>query len=364
MEGYKVSDFLKNLSYMQGAGSPGGASGFDVNDFVSPDMDRSFALRRGAGNQDRIEAISKRLEEIAKEKKALDTEKSMAEYKYLYDADPSAYMGLMHNRKTAEQTEQIRKGSEEATRQSNLQNAYKAVNDGFMNAQYDLASAQNAYREAMASGNPEAADRAHIALNRAQAMYNKYARENEQLRNKVMQAFGLAQETPANAQEGASGAENASGEDIAHQEAMKGLRDFQDALGEIGVLANKVKPDNMPISKAEKAKRVKQWNDDVTRLQGIIDNSKVNATQKADAQKQLDSLKEQVRNYAKPASKGGQDPTKTKEDYERAVAGKTPGQISLNGSAWLKAAKVAGANIPGIDQRIKDALAIEGAKLK
>ena len=361
MDGYRVSDFLKNLSYMQGAGYPGGASGFDVNDFVSPDMDRSFVLRRGAGNQDRIEAISKRLEEIAREKKALDTEKSMAEYKYLYDADPSAYMGLMHNRKTAEQTEQIRKGSEEATRQSNLQSAYKANNDGLMVAQYDLASAQNAYREAMASGDPEAAERAHVALNRAQAMYNKYARENEQLRNKVMQAFGLAQETPANAQEGASGASMAQEGDIAHQEAMKGLNAFQDALGAIKVLGGRIKVDNMPKDKVQKARLVKEWGDEISRLQQVIGTSNVNSQQKAEAQAQLDQLSEQVRNFSKPASKGGQVVKTTKEDYERAVAGKTPGQISLKGSKWLKAAKASGANIPGIDQRIKDALAIEAS---
>lgn len=364
MDGYKVSDFLKNLSYMQGNGSPGGASGFDVDDFISPDMDRSFALRRGAGNQGRIEEISRRLEEIAKEKKAIDTEKAMAEYKYLYDADPSAYMGLMHNRKTAEQTEQIRKGSEEATKLSNLQSAYKANNDGLMVAQYDLAAAQNEYREAEASGNPGQLQNAKVKRDRAQAMYNKYANENEILRNKVMQAFGLAQEAPAVAQEVASGAENASGEDIAHQEAMKGLNAFQDALGEIEVLSGRIKPDNVAKPGQVKEKEVKKWREEIARLQKVISSSNVGKQQKTDAQVQLDQLSDKLRGYAKPASKGGQVVKLTREDYERAVAGKTPGQISLKGSAWLKAAKAAGANIPGIDQRIKDALVIESSMRK
>ena len=364
MEGYKVSDFLKNLSYMQGNGSPGGASGFDVDDFISPDMDRSFALRRGAGNQGRIEEISRRLDEIAKEKKAIDTEKAMAEYKYLYDADPSAYMGLMHNRKTAEQTEQIRKGSEEATRQSNLQSAYKANNDGLLAARYSLADAENAYRQAVASGNPEAAEAAKVKLDRERAMYSKYARENEVLRNKVMQAFGIAQEAPAAAQEGASGAENASQGDIAHQEAMKGLKAFQDALGAIKVLAGRIKVDNMPKDRNLKAKQVKEWGDEIARLQQVVNGANVGTQQKSDAIAALDQLSEQVRSFSKPASKGGQAVKQTKADYERAVAGKTAGQISLKGSRWLKAAKASGANIPGIDQRIKDALALEGAMKK
>jgi hypothetical protein len=364
MDGYRVSDFLKNLSYMQGNGSPGGASGFDVDDFLQPDMDRSFALRRGAGNQGRIEEISRRLDEIAKEKKAIDTEKAMAEYKYLYDADPSAYMGLMHNRKTAEQTEQIRKGSEEATRQSNLQSAYKANNDGLLAARYSLADAENAYRQAIASGNLDAAESAKVKLDRERAMYNKYAKENEILRNKVMQAFGIAQEAPAVAQEGASGAENASQEDIAHQEAMNGLNAFQDALGEIEVLSGRIKPDNVAKAGQVKENEVKKWREDIARLQKVISSSSVGKQQKTDAQVQLDQLSDKLRGYSKPASKGGQAVKLTKEDYERAVAGKTPGQISLKGSAWLKAAKAAGANIPGIDQRIKDALAIESSMRK
>lgn len=353
MEGYKVSDFLKNLSYMQGNGSPGGASGFDVDDFLPPDMDRSFALRRGAGNQGRIEEISRRLEEIAKEKKAIDTEKAMAEYKYLYDADPSAYMGLMHNRKTAEQTEQIRKGSEEATRQSNLQSAYKANNDGLLVAQYDLAAAQNEYREAEASGNPGRLQEAKVKRDRAQAMYNRYAQENEVLRNKVMQAFGLAQEAPAVAQEGASGAENASGEDIAHQEAMKGLKAFQDALGAIKVLSGRIKVDNMPKDRNLKAKQVKEWGDEIARLQQVVNGANVGTQQKSDAIAALDQLSEQVRGFSKPASKGGQAVKTTKEDYQKKIDGLNFLQLRKLGYNFLMAAKKAGATHPRLDDAIQ-----------
>lgn len=361
MDGYRVSDFLKNLSYMQGNGSPGGASGFSVDDFISPDMDRSFALRRGAGNQGRIEEISRRLDEIAKEKKAMDTEKAMAEYKYLYDADPSAYMGLMHNRKTAEQAEQIRKGSEEATKQSNLQSAYKANNDGLLAARYSLADAENAYRQAIASGNPEAAEDAKVKLDRERAMYSRYARENEILRNKVMQAFGLAQEAPAVEQEGASGAEKVSGEDIAHQEAMKGLKAFQDALGDIKVLSGRIKVDNMPKDRNLKAKQVKEWGDEIARLQQVVNGANVGTQQKSDAIAALDQLSEQVRNFSKPASKGGQVVKTTREDYQKALDGMlTAAQLVKKGYKWLKAAKDMGATHPKLDFAI-ERLAGKGA---
>ena len=343
MDGYTAQDFLRNLSYMKGEGNPGGTSGFSVDDFVAPDI---LSPRR-PDNSARIEAITRRLAEIREEKKALDPEREMAEYKYLYEADPSAYMNLMHNRKTAEQTEQIRKGSEEATRQANLQSAYKENSNSLMVARYDLSDAENAYREAMNSGDPERAEREFLKLKRARANYDKLAKENGVIRERVMKAFGLTGETQ---EKPAQEAPEATPEDNSHAESVKNLKDYQGALAEISVLANKVKTDNMSISKAEKAKRVKDLNDRVDALQATIDNAKVGTAQKAEAQKQLDSLKEQVRTFSKPSAKGGQGTKVTKEDYQKALDGMlTAAQLLKKGYPWLKAAKDSGATHPKLD---------------
>lgn len=329
--------------------APGGTSGFSVDDFVAPDI---LSPRR-PDNSAKIEQITRRLAEIREEKKALDPEREMAEYKYLYEADPSSYMNLMHNRKTAEQTEQIRKGSEEATRQANLQSAYKENSNGLMVARYDLSEAENAYREAQASGDPERAEKAYISLKRARANYDKLAKENGVLRERVMKAFGLSQEAPERQPQEAP---EATPEDSAHAESVKNLRDYQGALAEIGVLANKVKTDNMSVSKAEKAKSVKQWNDDVDRLQGIIDNAKVGTAQKAEAQKQLDSLKEQVRTFSKPSAKGGQGTKKTVEDYQAVLnSNPTTSMLVALGYNYLVNAKKAGATHPKLDLAISKA---------
>lgn len=356
MDGYTAQDFLRNLSYMKGEGNPGGTSGFSVDDFVAPDI---LSPRR-PDNSAKIEQITRRLAEIREEKKALDPEREMAEYKYLYEADPSAYMNLMHNRKTAEQTEQIRKGSEEATRQANLQSAYKENSNGLMVARYDLSEAENAYREAQASGDPERAEKAYISLKRARANYDKLAKENGVLRERVMKAFGLSHESPEKQPQEAP---EATPEDSAHAESVKNLRDYQGALAEISVLANKVKTDNMPVSKAEKAKSVKELNDKVDALQATIDNAKVGTAQKAEAQKQLDSLKEQVRTFSKPSAKGGQGVNKTVEDYQKVISGMTnPYMMAKYGTAWIKAAQAAGAQPSGFT--FDAALAIAGRQGK
>lgn len=338
----------------------GGTSGFSVDDFVAPDI---LSPRR-PDNSAKIEQITRRLAEIREEKKALDPEREMAEYKYLYEADPSSYMNLMHNRKTAEQTEQIRKGSEEATRQANLQSAYKENSNSLMVARYDLSDAENAYREAMNSGDPERAEREYLKLKRAKANYDKLAKENGVIRERVMKAFGLTGEQQGEP----SGAidndrKEADDGDRIHGEAMEGLRDFQGALGEISVLANKVKTDNMPVSKAEKAKRVKELNEKVDALQATIDNAKVGTAQKAEAQKQLDSLKEQVRTFSKPSAKGGQGVNKTVEDYQKVISGMTnPYMMAKYGTAWIKAAQAAGAQPSGFT--FDEALAIAGRQGK
>jgi hypothetical protein len=350
MDGYTAQDFLRNLSYMKGEGNPGGTSGFSVDDFVAPDI---LSPRR-PDNSAKIEQITRRLAEIREEKAALDPEREMAEYKYLYEGDPSSYMNLMHNRKTAEQTEQIRKGSEEATRQANLQSAYKENSNGLMVARYDLSEAENAYREAQASGDPERAEKAYISLKRARANYDKLAKENGVLRERVMKAFGLSQENPEKQPQEAP---EATPEDSAHGEAMKNLRDYQGALAEISVLANKVKTDNMPVSKAEKAKRVKELTDKVNSLQATIDTAKVGTAQKAEAQKQLDSLREQVRTFSKPSAKGGQGTKKTVEDYQAVLdSNPTTSMLVALGYNYLVNAKKAGAKNPNLDKAISKAM--------
>lgn len=318
--------------------SQGGTSGFSVDDFVAPDI---LSPRR-PDNSAKIEQITRRLAEIREEKKALDPEREMAEYKYLYEADPSSYMNLMHNRKTAEQTEQIRKGSEEATRQANLQSAYKENSNGLMVAQYDLAEARNQLQAAYADGSdPNAIARARNAYNRAEANYNRLARENEVLRGRVMKSLGMAEEKPAEAPEAQQGA------DEEHLKAVSGANAYQEAKGILDTMQN-IAPDNMNVSKAEKKRALDEMNAKLARAKELYNSGKFGPQAKAEMVKLIEATEEKIRNYGKPVGKGGQGTDKTKEDYQKALDGMTNAYMAATkGEAWLKSAKASGAQPKG-----------------
>ena len=349
MDGYTAQDFLRNLSYMKGEGNPGGTSGFSVDDFVAPDI---LSPRR-PDNSARIEAITRRLAEIREEKKALDPEREMAEYKYLYEADPSAYMNLMHNRKTAEQTEQIRKGSEEATRQANLQSAYKENSNGLMVAQYDLAEARNQLQAAYADGSdPNAISRARNAYNRAEANYNRLAKENEVLRGRVMKSLGMSEEKPGEAPEAPQGA------DEEHLKAVSGANAYQEAKGILDTMQN-FAPDNMNVSKAEKKRAIDDMNAKLARAKELYSSGKFGPQAKAEMEKLIAATEEKIRNYGKPVGKGGQGVKKTVEDYQKVISGMSnPYMMAKYGTAWIKAAQASGAQPSGFT--FDEALAIAG----
>jgi hypothetical protein len=316
----------------------GGTSGFSVDDFVAPDI---LSPRR-PDNSARIEQITRRLAEIREEKKALDPEREMAEYKYLYEADPSAYMNLMHNRKTAEQTEQIRKGSEEATRQANLQSAYKENSNGLMVAQYDLAEARNQLQAAYADGSdPNAIARARNAYNRAEANYNRLARENEVLRGRVMKSLGMAEEKPVEAPEAQQGA------DEEHLKAVSGANAYQEAKGILDTM-QEIKADNMNISKAEKKRNIDEMTAKLARARELYNSGKFGPQAKAEMDKLISAAEEKIRNYGKPVGKGGQGVNKTVEDYQKALDGMTNSiQAARMGKAWLDNAEKSGAKPKG-----------------
>ena len=333
----------------------GGTSGFSVDDFVAPDI---LSPRR-PDNSAKIEQITRRLAEIREEKKALDTEKEMAEYKYLYEADPSSYMNLMHNRKTSEQTEQIRKGSEEATRQANLQSAYKENSNGLMVAQYDLAEARNQLQAAYADGtDPNAIARARNAFNRAQANYNKLAKENEVLRGRVMKSLGMVEEKPGEAPEAPQEA------DEEHLKAISGANAYQEAKGILDTMQD-IKADNMNVSKAEKKQKLEKMYADLERAKALYDSGKFGPQAKAEMEKLIAATEEKIRNYGKPVSKGGQPVNPTKEDYQKALDGMTNAAMAARmGKAWLDNAEKSGAKPNGFtfDEARKFAPMVSKAK--
>ena len=139
----------------------------------------------------RIAELEAELAEIRKQKASLDTEADMGKYKFQYDADPSTYTTYKQNLRTAEQTEKIRKANEKATDKSQNQNMLKELGTGLFTSQYSIQAAENAVKEAIASGNPAAIRSAKTTLSREQANYRRLKSQYDTVAAKVMKDLGV-----------------------------------------------------------------------------------------------------------------------------------------------------------------------------
>lgn len=134
----------------------------------------------------RIAELERELAEIRKQKAQFSEEGEMGRYKFLYDADPSSYMSYKQNLRNAEQTEKIRKATEDATKQSNAQNQWNSLGDKLEVAQWALRSAQNRFVEAERAKNADAMRTARDEIERYTKSVNSIENQREQIRNKFM----------------------------------------------------------------------------------------------------------------------------------------------------------------------------------
>ena len=317
---------------------PGFRAGFGVEGLTSDELTGAGGFRgMSDARAERIAQIKKRLAEIAEEKKKYNVEEEIGKYKFLYDNDPSVLMNYKQNMRNNEMNREIRKSSEDATKASNLQSAWKQNGIDLEVARYDLAAAKNAYNEAKGAGNSDAMKRAAIDVERAQAKYNRIAKENETLRGQMMSALGIdlgdekelqtVVETPAG---------TSLDTDIADAEAIKKLD------GELSLLDKEIVVDNVNVDKKTKIANVKKWKEDIEKARKAINESKLSTEQKNERMSRLADMEKKVNDYAKPRPKGGQGTSMTKEDYEKAIAGKNDLELAKLGYNFLLAAKNAG----------------------
>ena len=328
---------------------PGFRAGFGVDKQVSDALTGANGFNGMSSEKaERIAQIKKRLAEIAEEKKKYNVEEEIGKYKFLYDNDPSVLMNYKQNLRNNEINKGIRKSSEDATKASNLQAAWKQNGIDLEVARYDLASAKNAYNEAKGANNTDAMNRAAIDIERAQAKYNRIAKENETLRGQMMTALGI---DLGDEKELQTVAENPAGtnfaKDIADAEAIKKLDGNLDRLDKAIVV------DNVNVDKKTKAENVKNWLADIEQAKKDIEASSLSTEQKEARTTKLADMEAKVRSYAKPSPKGGQGTKMTREDYQKALDGLvTKGQLVAKGYKWLTAAKNAGATHKYLDAAI------------
>lgn len=168
---------------------PRAKSGFDPMDsFVAPQMDNLY------DKSTRIAEIQRRLDEIKREKEKYDVEEKMGEYKFLYDADPSTYTTYKQNMRSNEQTNAIRKASEDATKASQAQTAWRQLLIDEETAKYEKMDAENKVRAAQQSGDAAAYRDAKVGLSRINAKMNRLAKDKDEYRNKFAEMLGVSRE--------------------------------------------------------------------------------------------------------------------------------------------------------------------------
>jgi hypothetical protein len=217
------------------------SSGFDADEFVQPDM---LQPRRNAA---RIAEIQKRLAEIAEEKKNYSLEDEMGKYRFLFEGDPSTLMGHRQNMRNAEQTEKIRKATEDATKASNAQTAWKQLLIDEEAERYNLAANQSKAKQALESGNKSEYIAAKNDEARASAKLSRIAKDKELYKNKFAKMLGIEDRAE---DELVAGYDGAADKDLAK------LGDLENLVAGIDSGTDAIRNRPAKMSKAEKQKLI------------------------------------------------------------------------------------------------------------
>lgn len=326
-----------------------------LDDFAEPATAEMVGSEGLAGKEARIAQIKQRLAEIAEEKKKYNLEEEMGKYKFLYDNDASTLMGYKQNLRNAEATEKIRKATEDATKASNAQTAWKQNAIDLEATKYDLASAKDAYNSAKASGDENGMRKAVLDIQRAQAKLNRMNTEQTQLRNKFAKQLGLTDNAESKALNDVSNVQ--TGIDL--EGDISRMNNIKTLKGESTRLGRDYENPGYAIPKSERNAKYQKGVEEVSKFENDVKNSDLDEDTKQDLLSGLDELKRKVEKW-KPGSKApGRPPVvKTKEDYEKALNGLNPTQIFNKGVKYLGAAKKSGIKTvkddKGVEHNIDD----------
>ena len=333
---YTPEEFEHNLVRADGIGSdPEAKSGFDPMDsFVAPQMDNLY------DKSTRIAEIQRRLDEIKREKAKYDMEGKMGEYKFLYDADPSTYMTHQQNLRSNEQTNAIRKASEDATKASQAQTAWRQLLIDEETAKYDAQAAQNRVNEAKQSGNAQAYSEAMTELSRINAKINRLNRDKDEYRNRFAEMLGVSREEMGE-QPSADWNKEADA-DYGKLNALQNLsRDVETGLNDLRT---------RPASMKDKQKQslIKTHGNNLAQYRDIYEKNKdvLGSTQQADWNKKFAEYSDAI-----PKFKKSQSTTMTQEKYSKFTAS----QLVKRGLRQLQKDKASGLKHPDLDWAISNA---------
>ena len=269
-----------------------------LDDFSAPDMQPV-----GNPNSERIAQLEARLAEIAKERKAFDTEEEMGKYKFQYEGDPSTYINVKQNKRTAEATENIRKSNEKATENANLKTIWEGLNNKHDELYWQNAAYKQAFKKAKESNDANGMEEALLGIKRTQAGLNKNDRQMEQVRGRLMKGIGMDEP-------------DVKEEDVdvsSYQNDIGNARNVSLMKRGIGELKNTIKVDNVSITPAQKKANGKAWLQAIAEKEEEVKSSPLSEDIKSDMLLELGGLRDSVTNYLKPQAKGGQGESMTAE---------------------------------------------------
>ena len=287
----------------------------------------------------RIAEIQRRLDEIKREKEKYDMEGKMGEYKFLYDADPSTYMSYKQNLRSNEQTNAIRKASEDATKASQAQTAWRQLLIDEETAKYDAQAAQNRVNEAKQSGNAQAYSEAMTELSRINAKINRLNRDKDEYRNRFAEMLGVSRKEMG---------EPANGDWNKESDTDYGkLKALENLSGKLKTGMDDLrKRDAMTDQQKKKIDATSRSN--LALYRDIYKNNKdvLGSDPQADFEKRLNEFEDTITNFKK-----SQPTTMTQEKYSKFTAS----QLVKRGLRQLQKDKASGLKHPDLDWAISNA---------
>lgn len=343
VSGYTKEEFEQNLSSngnMFGSDPyrdrhPDAKAGFHPEDsFIAPQMEMLY------DKSTRIAEIQRRLDEIKREKAKYDMEGKMGEYKFLYDADPSTYMTHQQNLRSNEQTNAIRKASEDATKASQAQTAWRQLLIDEETAKYDAQAAQNRVNEAKQSGNAQAYSEAMTELSRINAKINRLNRDKDEYRNRFAEMLGVSREE--------MGEQPSADWNKEEDDTYKRLNAIETMRGDIAIGKDKVRKLPKAVKPKVKSTNIAEMTAEHDRLKGILEQNKdiLNPEVAAKLSTELSELADAITNYGK-----NQSVTMTPEKFAKL----SPDQLVARGLKQLKLDKAKGYKNNNLDWAIAHA---------
>ena len=298
-------------------------------------------------DSDRLKALEAELADIRKQKAAFDPEEEMGWFKFVYDADPSTYTSYRQNKRSAAQTEAIRKANEEATKASNAQTAWRQLLIDEETEKYKKIDAEREARKALEAGDKDTYEKMMDQVTRSDAALRRYAREKEQYRTKFNKMLGISE-----GEQEQSGEAGAPVYDRNADPNYKKVEDYGNLLNDIDAQMLNVTTRYASMKDPEKATAIQNATKKLAEFKNA-DVSFLSPAQKTAYQQKVRDLENAI-----PKFKKEQRTPMTKEKYEQALQGLNPTQIIAKGVSWLASAKKAG--VQGLDQYIKEASANKG----